>query len=47
MLEVLGWMNVYDYVEFNVLMFIHEVKLHVVPSYLQKKYTNFCRFAQL
>ena len=35
MLKVLGWMNVYNYIEFNVLMFIHKIKLHVVPPYLQ------------
>ena len=41
MLKVLGWMNVYNYVEFNVLMFIHKIKLHVVPPYLQENVQTF------
>ena len=41
MLKVLGWMNVYNYVEFNVLMFIYKIKLHVVPPYLQGNVQTF------
>ena len=41
MLKVLGWMNVYNYVEFNVLIFIHKIKLHVVPPYLQENIQTF------
>lgn len=36
MLNVLGWLKIQKFLEFNVLVFIHKIKLTQQPIYLQK-----------